>query len=122
MRWFGGPDKGFAKQRPGPTNCGWRLAWERGRRPTDLASRNPGAPEWARNAYSPVMRCRAFFYISIKQFAFYKINNCITKTSFSFLISILVQSFCFNLFSSITFAISDFSYFSFFFPKYPLPA
>ena len=34
---------GFA----GHPKSGWRLAWERGRSPTDLASRNPGAAEKA---------------------------------------------------------------------------
>jgi hypothetical protein len=42
MRRFGGPDKGFAKQRPGPTNCGWSEPWE-GAVATDLGERNPGA-------------------------------------------------------------------------------
>jgi hypothetical protein len=28
LRRFGGPDKGFAQQRPGPPKCGGGLAWE----------------------------------------------------------------------------------------------
>jgi len=28
IRRFASPNKGFAEQRPGLANCGWRLAWE----------------------------------------------------------------------------------------------
>jgi hypothetical protein len=40
MRRFGGPNKGFAKQRPGLQKCGYSEAWER----SDLGERNPEPP------------------------------------------------------------------------------
>ena len=37
IRRFASPNKGFAKQRPGLTNCGWSEPWER----SDLGEWNP---------------------------------------------------------------------------------